>query len=285
MPKKLKSLVALPLLCILFFASCGSQGQNKMTKKMDKSMYESMKASIIQNSELSHADSSNVFDSEDYDPAADTVDNLLVDMGRVYQQDSSLMVKFDIRTPEELNGHDPEDTLIVGKEVFTRNLHDVHESEILNLRYNLDMLRNKKVTEVDAGCQGQQCPVYAHVSKKRQRLYLYLNGEIIDSFKTSTGRAGHRTPDFDTRPDGRMFRKYSSHKYPGGSYNGLGNMPYAVFIKGGYAIHGTTVGSFPMLGKPASHGCIRMHPRNAQIFFNLVNYMGKENTWVVVDDN
>ena len=53
-------------------------------------------------------------------------------------------------------------------------------------------------------------------------------------------------------------------------------MPYAVFFRGGYAIHGTTaVGA---LGRPASHGCIRLSPENAKLLYQLVQQMGLENT-------
>ena len=38
-------------------------------------------------------------------------------------------------------------------------------------------------------------------------------------------------------------------------------MPHLLFFRGGYAIHGT--GSIRQLGRPASHGCVRLHPANA----------------------
>jgi lipoprotein-anchoring transpeptidase ErfK/SrfK len=59
-------------------------------------------------------------------------------------------------------------------------------------------------------------------------------------------------------------------------------MPYAVFIRGGYAIHGTTPGNFSKLGTRASHGCIRLHPDNAKLFNELVKRVGLENTWVKI---
>ena len=59
-------------------------------------------------------------------------------------------------------------------------------------------------------------------------------------------------------------------------------MPYAVFVKGGYAIHGTTPGNFSKLGRRASHGCIRMPPDNAKIFYELVKKIGLQNTWVTI---
>jgi lipoprotein-anchoring transpeptidase ErfK/SrfK len=45
-------------------------------------------------------------------------------------------------------------------------------------------------------------------------------------------------------------------------------MPHSIFFKGGYAIHGTNhVG---MLGRPASHGCVRLSPANASILYAIV---------------
>jgi lipoprotein-anchoring transpeptidase ErfK/SrfK len=85
------------------------------------------------------------------------------------------------------------------------------------------------------------------------------------------------------KPTGPMYVKYSSRKFPGGNYMGLGNMPYAVFIRGGYAIHGTTKGNIKLLGKKVSHGCIRLHPNNAQIFYDMIKEVGLENVWVTTE--
>ena len=38
-------------------------------------------------------------------------------------------------------------------------------------------------------------------------------------------------------------------------------MPHAIFFHKGYAIHGTDYVS--RLGRPASHGCVRLHPSHA----------------------
>lgn len=260
--------------------------KQKRVDRINKDMYKEMKENIMAESPENFADSTNLFDNGNYFPSEKAEDQLLYKLGRVYTLDSTMIVKFDIRTPEELKGEPYQDTLIVGNETFTRDLHNITESEIKNLRYNLDMLHAKREDPTtDGTCQGDGCPVYAHVSKKDQKLYLYINGEILDTFATSTGNATHKTPDFDTKPDGRMYRKYTSKKFPGGNWNGLGNMPYCVFIKGGYAIHGTTVGNIKKLGNPASHGCIRLHPRNAKIFYNLVNYAGAKNTWITVSED
>ncbi len=131
-------------------------------------------------------------------------------------------------------------------------------------------------------CQKIDCTVYVIVNKSKQRLFVFLNGTLLDSFNVSTGIKGHRTPNMEHRFNGRLYEKYTSKKYPGGNYMGMGNMPYAMFVIGGYAIHGTTTGNIKYLGRPASHGCIRLHPDNAKILFDLVNEVGYQNTWVSI---
>jgi len=135
-----------------------------------------------------------------------------------------------------------------------------------------------------AGCVRQSCAVWAVVSKSSQRITIYVNGSAIGlpDNRTSTGVAGRSTPNFDKHPDGRIYQRYSSSAYPGGDYNGLGNMPYAVFIRGGYAIHGTPQGNWSKLGRPASHGCIRVHPETGRLFNGLVRQYGAANTWITV---
>jgi hypothetical protein len=132
-------------------------------------------------------------------------------------------------------------------------------------------------------CYRNACKVWADVDKGAQRLYLYIDGALTYTWKTSTGRAGYTTPDMDQHPNGPVYDRYTSTKYPDGDYNGLGNMPYAVFVRGGYAIHGTTRGNWSKLGQVASHGCIRVHPDNGQIFNQLVRKNGLRNIWVTVN--
>lgn len=133
-------------------------------------------------------------------------------------------------------------------------------------------------------CKRIECSIYAQIVKSTQRLYLYRDGQLIDTWLVSTGSAGHETPNLDMNPNGRIYDKYSSKKFPGGDYNGLGNMPYAVFIYNGFAIHGTPQSNWKYLGKKASHGCIRIHPDNAQYFNRLVREYGVRQVWVTVQD-
>ncbi|WP_291516584.1 L,D-transpeptidase [Bdellovibrio sp. ArHS] len=133
-------------------------------------------------------------------------------------------------------------------------------------------------------CYRSSCKVWAQVSRSQQKMYLHIDGIHTYTWAVSTGAPGHGTPNFDTHPNGRIYDKYTSTKYPGGDYQGLGNMPYAVFISGGFAIHGTGTSNWKKLGTKASHGCIRVHPDNAYVFNRLVRQHGIYKTWITVHE-
>ncbi len=111
--------------------------------------------------------------------------------------------------------------------------------------------------------------VEAHIDLSRQRMTVYVDGRYYDTWKVSTGRAGYHTPRGTYRPY-LLKRMHYSSKYDNAP------MPYSIFFRGGYAIHGTDAVS--RLGRPASHGCVRLHPRHAAEFFSLVKRHGKRNT-------
>jgi hypothetical protein len=58
-------------------------------------------------------------------------------------------------------------------------------------------------------------------------------------------------------------------------------MPHSIFfMKDGHAVHGSY--EVKNLGKPASHGCVRISPENATTLYALVEENGLENTQVVL---
>jgi len=196
---------------------------------------------------------------------------------------------FLTRTPIPLMEYDESNTMDSGD----YNPFDVNIEETL-LQWDAEMQTAGLMTRTfDADenfsprknyCFEKSCAVWVVVRRSTQTLDLYVDGVKEDSWLVSTGAKGHGTPNFSIHPDGRIFDKYSSKKYPGGDYKGLGNMPYAVFIKGGFALHGTPKANWPMLGKKASHGCIRMHPDNGYIFNRLVREVGVKDTWITVKE-
>ncbi|MER8885144.1 L,D-transpeptidase [Mesorhizobium sp. M0816] len=92
-------------------------------------------------------------------------------------------------------------------------------------------------------------------------------------WSVSTARKGYITPRGSYRPQ-RTARMWYSRKYD------MSPMPYSVFFRGGYAIHGT--GAIRQLGRPASHGCVRLHPSNAAAFYSMVRKAGFGNTRILV---
>jgi lipoprotein-anchoring transpeptidase ErfK/SrfK len=102
-----------------------------------------------------------------------------------------------------------------------------------------------------------------------QTMTVSVDGWHYATWKVSTARDGYWTPRGSFRVWG-VKRTYYSHKYDNAP------MPYSVFFKGGYAIHGT--GYIRALGRPASHGCIRLHPSNAARLYGLVQEYGLRRT-------
>ncbi len=141
----------------------------------------------------------------------------------------------------------------------------------------------KNFTSVN-DCYQRSCKVFLDIDKSRQRAQLFIDGAAVDEeWKVTTGSPGHDTPNFNRHPEQplRVYNKYSSSKFPGGDWNGLGNMPYVVFIKGGFGVHGTP--SIKHLGTtPKSHGCIRVHPLKGKIFNGHVRAVGAKQTWITV---
>jgi lipoprotein-anchoring transpeptidase ErfK/SrfK len=81
----------------------------------------------------------------------------------------------------------------------------------------------------------------------------------------SSARAGYTTPTGNFQSQ-HLERMHHSKKYDNAP------MPYSIFFRGGYAIHATD--AVRKLGRPASHGCIRLSPANAERLFGMVRGEG-----------
>ncbi|TDR94159.1 L,D-transpeptidase [Enterovirga rhinocerotis] len=110
-----------------------------------------------------------------------------------------------------------------------------------------------------------EASVVARISNSSQRMQVYVDGALAYRWPVSTARRGYVTPVGSYRVQ-RMERMWHSRKY------GMSPMPYALFFRGGYAIHGT--GAVGMLGRPASHGCVRLATGNARTLFQLTRRHG-----------
>jgi lipoprotein-anchoring transpeptidase ErfK/SrfK len=119
--------------------------------------------------------------------------------------------------------------------------------------------------------------VKATVSLTAQRMELIVvTGEgstTTYDWKVSTGRQGYETPTGSFKPT------WTSHFHRSKTYDNA-PMPHAVFFSGGYAVHATEYTA--KLGKRASHGCVRLAPDHAALFYELVATYGKANTQIVI---
>ncbi len=106
-----------------------------------------------------------------------------------------------------------------------------------------------------------------------QSMLVKVNGFPYGYWKVSTARSGYHTPR-GTFGVTRTAKVYYSRKYDNSP------MPNSVFFHGGYAIHGT--GYIRTLGRPASHGCVRLHPSNAARLYSLVQRYGARRTRVTL---
>ncbi|HEY7766424.1 MAG TPA: L,D-transpeptidase [Aestuariivirgaceae bacterium] len=118
-------------------------------------------------------------------------------------------------------------------------------------------------------CEVALASIVANIDLSRQVMIVTVHGQPYARWKVSTGRSGYGTPTGSFRPY-LLRRMHYSSKYENSP------MPHSVFFRGGYAIHGTQY--VKRLGRRASHGCVRLHPRNAARLYRLVLMHGFDNT-------
>jgi hypothetical protein len=110
-----------------------------------------------------------------------------------------------------------------------------------------------------------QATARIHIDLSRQSMHVTSAEGAQYDWPVSTGRPGYRTPTGAYRPQ-RMYVMTHSAKYENAP------MPHAIFFRGGYAIHGSYETS--RLGRPASHGCVRLAPGHATILYQMVRREG-----------
>jgi lipoprotein-anchoring transpeptidase ErfK/SrfK len=114
-----------------------------------------------------------------------------------------------------------------------------------------------------------EAQIVAQINLSSQRMNVFVNGVPRYNWAVSTARPGYRTPTGTFKPTA-LFRYHASTIYSGSP------MPYSIFFLRGYAIHGSYEVKY--LGRPASHGCVRLHPSNAAALYSLVKTYGAANT-------
>lgn len=116
--------------------------------------------------------------------------------------------------------------------------------------------------------------ILIHVDKSSQRMTVSVDGVPRYVWSVSTGGPRYDTPSGTFRPN-RMDKDHKSEEYD------QAPMPYAMFFDDkGHAIHGTYEKS---IGRPVSHGCVRLSVAHAATLWSLVKQEGMGNTKVVLD--
>ena len=112
------------------------------------------------------------------------------------------------------------------------------------------------------------------IGKAKQKMTVSVDGVQQYEWPVSTGRAGYSTPSGTYTPTS-MNEVWYSQEWDNAP------MPHAIFfMKDGHAIHGSY--EVKALGKPVSHGCVRISPKNATTLYALVKKNGLKNTQVVL---
>jgi lipoprotein-anchoring transpeptidase ErfK/SrfK len=115
--------------------------------------------------------------------------------------------------------------------------------------------------------------VVVQISRATQTMEVIVDGVPRYDWPVSTGRRALPTPAGVFHAQ-RLAVHWFSRKYDNSP------MPHSIFFHGGIAIHGTYETAY--LGRPVSHGCVRLQPENASVLFGLVEQQGLGATTIVV---
>jgi L,D-transpeptidase catalytic domain len=116
--------------------------------------------------------------------------------------------------------------------------------------------------------------IHINIDKSKQRMTVSLDGVEKYVWPVSTGQAGYSTPS-GAYTATSMNEIWYSKEWDNAP------MPHSIFFrKDGYAIHGTYEAK--NLGRPASHGCVRISRENAATLYAMVKKVGLKNTEVVL---
>src|SRR3954471_15421012 len=117
--------------------------------------------------------------------------------------------------------------------------------------------------------------VLVTVDKSIQQMTVEVDGRPLYQWPVSTGKAGnYETPSGKFKAF-RMERDHFSKEWDDAP------MPFSIFFTPkGHAIHGSL--DTKNIGRPASHGCVRLTPANAEKLFALVQEEGVLNTVVIL---
>ena len=119
-----------------------------------------------------------------------------------------------------------------------------------------------------------QAELVIAIDKSAQQMTVTVDGAALYVWPVSTGAPGYDTPSGEFKPF-RMEADHFSREWDDAP------MPHSIFFtQQGHAIHGSN--HLKAIGTPASHGCVRLEPKNATLLFALVKQQKMANTRVVL---
>ena len=124
-----------------------------------------------------------------------------------------------------------------------------------------------------SAAQRAEADVVVRVDRASQTMDVSIDGTDLYRWPVSTAKPGYLTPPGVFHPQWMVVRWFSR------IYDNS-PMPHSIFYYSGFAIHGSY--ETRRLGAPASHGCIRLHPDNAAILYDLIEREGMKNTTIIV---
>jgi lipoprotein-anchoring transpeptidase ErfK/SrfK len=113
----------------------------------------------------------------------------------------------------------------------------------------------------------QNAPAIKVYNEKRQFMVVKQNGNIRYVFQISAAGSGKSTPESKGRVIEKQRWRHMSTLYPS---KGENNMDHVSYFHGAIGFHSTVFGLYSKLGKPDSHGCVRMARPEARVLYSLI---------------
>jgi lipoprotein-anchoring transpeptidase ErfK/SrfK len=131
------------------------------------------------------------------------------------------------------------------------------------------------VTALISASSTARAEIVIAIDTAAQRMTVSVDGSKRWTWPASTGASGYLTPIGNYRVL-RMEEHYVSKEWDDAP------MPHSIFFtKRGHAIHGSS--HTKLLGRPVSHGCVRLNPANAARLFQIVRSRDLNATTVTVN--
>ena len=146
---------------------------------------------------------------------------------------------------------------------------EVKAQQIKDELVRIQNIKDAKMKAIERQIPSLQGDIFVKISLTDQIMNIYKGNTLIYSWFVSTAANGYVTPTGE-------FAPYHTEKMHFSKQYENSPMPYSVFFKDGFAIHGTEW--VRSLGYKASHGCVRLHPNNAKKLYDLVLKHGYKRT-------